>query len=256
MTEQPAIMRHRLEITICLFLIFVTLTVYWQVKKHNFVNFDDNRYVTANPHVKEGITLKAARWAVTSTHAWNWHPLTWVSHMLDCEFYGVDAGKHHLTSLLIHIANSLLLFWIFKGMTNALWRSAFVAGIFALHPLHVESVAWISERKDVLSTFFWMLTLWAYLRYVQRPRFSRYAWVVLSLSLGLMAKPMLVTLPFVLLLLDHWPLRRLALLSYEGNVNMESPEVSHALRQKSSILGLLVEKLPLLTLSAASSIVT
>src|SRR5208282_1193673 len=166
------------------------------------------QYVSENADVSGGLTWHGVWWAFTTGAAANWHPLTWLSHMLDVQLYGAAPGPHHLTNLLFHIANTLLLFGLLHRMTGALGRSAFVAGLFALHPLHVESVAWVAERKDVLSTLFWMLTLWAYVEYVRRPGLRRYGAVLLFFALGLMAKPMLVTLPFVLLLLDYWPLGR------------------------------------------------
>ena len=173
----------------------------------------------------------------------NWHPLTWLSHMLDWQLFGPNAGGHHLTNLIFHIANTLLLFIVLKQMTHRLWPSAFVAALFALHPLHVESVAWVAERKDVLSTFFWMLTMWAYVRFVSHPKITRYLLVVVFFALGLMAKPMLVTLPFVLLLLDYWPLDRL------------SPKRRKA-GSKYSLSYLLIEKVPLFAMVLASCIVT
>ena len=194
--------------TIYLFLALTTLTAFWQVGNHEFVNFDDNVYITENNHIQNGITIQGLCWAFTTGHAANWHPLTWISHMLDIQIFGLNPQWHHLTNLLFHIANVLLLFFVLHRMTKALWQSAFVAALFALHPLHVESVAWIAERKDVLSTFFWMLTLVAYGYYAKRPRLKSYLAVIAFFALGLMAKPMLVTLPFVLLLLDYWPLGR------------------------------------------------
>ncbi len=225
----------RWDILLCLFFVLATVGVYWQVGNHAFINLDDGCYVTDNRHAQEGISLENLWWALTATECGNWHPLTWLSHMLDCELYGMEAGQHHMTNVLFHILNTLLLFFIFKRMTGAMWPSAFVAVLFALHPLHVESVAWVAERKDVLSAFFWMLTMWAYLWYVAGPGVMRYLLVLFLFMLGLMAKPMLVTLPFVLLLLDYWPLRRI---------------------QSSPSLGLFMEKVPLLAFSAASSIVT
>ena len=165
--------RHALECFIGLCLTVVILAVFWQVRSHEFINFDDNEYVTNNPNVKAGLTLKSASWAFVAMHSNNWHPLTWLSHMLDCELYGLNPGGHHLTNLLFHIANTLLLFLVLNRMTGALWRSSFVAALFALHPLHVESVAWVAERKDVLSTFFWMLTMWTYVRYCERRGFDQ-----------------------------------------------------------------------------------
>jgi tetratricopeptide (TPR) repeat protein len=196
-------------LAICISLAIVTIAVFWQVGNHEFISFDDNDYVTENRQVQDGITLKGIAWAFSEPHAHNWHPLTWISHMLDCQVFGLRPGRHHLVNLFFHVANTLLLFLILRRMTNALWQSAFVAAVFALHPLHVESVAWVAERKDVLSTFFWMLTMGAYVYYVERPGYKRYLLVFVFLVLGLMSKPMLVTLPFVLLLLDYWPLRRL-----------------------------------------------
>jgi len=194
---------------VCLFLIMATLSVYWQVQYYDFVNFDDDEYITENHHIQKGFKLDSVIWAFTATRSGNWHPLTWLSHMLDYRLFGKNPGGHHLTSLLFHLANTLLLFFVFRKMTNRLWQSGFVAALFALHPLHVESVAWVSERKDVLSTFFWMLTMWSYVRYVEHPTVNRYLLVALFFTFGLMSKPMLVTLPFVLLLMDYWPLNRL-----------------------------------------------
>jgi hypothetical protein len=174
----------------------------------DFIYFDDQSYVTENYLVQKGITLEGIRWAFTTGHASNWHPLTWISHMLDVQLFGLQPRWHHLTNLLFHLVNTLLLFFVLHRMTKARWESVFVSALFALHPLHVESVAWVSERKDVLSTFFWMLTMGAYCLYVERPRIQRYLFVVLFFVLGLMSKPMLVTLPFILLLLDYWPLQR------------------------------------------------
>ena len=199
----------RREWIICLFLIAVILAVYWQVTDYDFVNYDDINYVTENPPVRSGLSLKGIAWAFSTTHASNWHPLTWISHMLDVQLFGLNAGWHHLVNVFFHIINTILLFLIFNRMTRALWPSAFVAALFALHPLHVESVAWVAERKDVLSTFFWMLTMGAYVFYVEKPDTKKYLLTLLFFALGLMAKPMLVTLPFVLLLLDYWPLERI-----------------------------------------------
>jgi lipoprotein NlpI len=193
---------------ILLFLATVTLLAFWQVNHCEFIDYDDDVYVTGNSHVQDGITIEGIRWAFTTGHANFWHPLTWISHMLDVQLLGLSPRGHHLTNLLLHIANTLLLFLVLYRMTNAHWQSAFVAALFALHPLHVETVAWVAERKDVLSTFFWMLTMGAYLFYVERPGLLRYLAIVLFFVLGLMSKPMLVTLPFVLLLLDFWPLHR------------------------------------------------
>ncbi len=229
--------KNRLIPAICLFLAASAIIAFQQLSQCDFINYDDDVYVTETIHIQDGITAQAIRWAFTTGYAANWHPLTWMSHMLDVQLFGLKPRWHHLTNLLFHIANTLLLFCIFHRMTKAPWKSAFVAALFAIHPLHVESVAWVSERKDVLSTFLWMLTTVAYIHYVEhetedgrqrsedrgrrtedgisfsdiRPPSSvlRYLAVVILFSLGLMAKPMLVTLPFVLLLLDYWPLQRL-----------------------------------------------
>jgi tetratricopeptide (TPR) repeat protein len=237
-----------LERLVCLFLIVGTLTVFWQVQHHDFIELDDRVYVTDNDHVQAGLTKEGVVWAFTTFHAANWHPLTWLSHMLDCQLFGVRPGMHHLTNLLIHIANSILLLLVLNTMTGALWRSAFVAALFALHPLHVESVAWVSERKDVLSTLFWLLTMWGYARYVDHPGLNRYLMVLLLFALGLMAKPMLVTLPFVLLLLDYWPFGRVQL--------RQSSKGSYTEAQGSSAFHLVLEKAPLFALAAVSSVLT
>lgn len=189
-------------------LLVVTAVAYWQSPSSDFINYDDPAYVTENDPVRAGLTVDGVRWAFTTVHVGNWHPVTWLSHMLDCQIFGLNPAGHHFTSLFFHIANTLLLFLLLLRMTGAFWQSAFVAALFALHPLHVESVAWIAERKDVLSTFFLFLTIGAYVRYVEKPGMPRYGCILLLFLLGLMAKPMLVTLPFLLLLLDFWPLNR------------------------------------------------
>ena len=200
----------RFSVLAGLLLAVVTLSVYWQVGQYDFVNFDDNVYVSENPHILSGLTRDSLAWSFSFQEKEKnyWQPLNWLSHMLDVEIYGVAPGGHHLTNVLFHIVNALLLFAVLHWMTGALWRSAFVAVLFALHPLNVESVAWIAARKNVLSTFFWLLTLCAYTVYTRRPGIFRYLAVCSALVLGLLVKPMLVTLPFVLLLLDFWPLRR------------------------------------------------
>jgi Flp pilus assembly protein TadD len=207
------------------------LAVYAQVVGFDFVNFDDLRYVSDNPRVLSGLSPENLVWALTATTEANWHPLTWLSLMLDTELGGPGPAVYHATNLALHVANTLLLFLLLSRMTGSTWRSAFVALLFGIHPLHVESVAWVTERKDVLSTLFWLLTLLAYVRYAGSPRLRRYLLVLLTFALGLMAKPMLVSLPLVLLLLDYWPLARLSRRS-------------------------LWEKLPLLALAAASSVIT
>ena len=198
-----------MRISICILLVIATFIAYMQVLKYGFItSFDDTEYLTSNWNIKAGLTKESIVWAFSTSYASNWHPVTWLSHMLDYEFYGLEPFGHHLTSLLFHIINTLLLFGVLLKMTGALWRSGLVAVLFALHPLNVESVAWVSERKNVLSTFFLLLTLWAYVRYVDKKNARNYLLVILFLALGLMSKPMLVTLPFVLLLLDFWPLKR------------------------------------------------
>ncbi|MGZ6193407.1 MAG: tetratricopeptide repeat protein [Syntrophales bacterium] len=224
--------KNHLVLMICIALSITTFAVYWQVGNHEFISFDDNDYVTENRHVQDGIVLKGVVWAFSAPHAHNWHPLTWLSHMLDCQVFGLKAGRHHLVNLFIHIANTLLLFLILRRMTNALWQSAFVAGLFALHPLHVESVAWVAERKDVLSTLFWMLTMGAYVYYVERPGYKRYLFVLLFFLLGLMSKPMLVTLPFVLLILDYWPLKRLQMATVGARNAAATPQPASRTKRK------------------------
>ncbi|NQT10955.1 MAG: tetratricopeptide repeat protein [Desulfobacteraceae bacterium] len=243
-TAYNFLFNRRREIIICILLIAASLVVYWQITNHGFINYDDGNYVTENSHVQAGLTFESIKWAFTTCHASNWHPLTWLSHMLDYELYGLNPMGHHWTSLQIHLINTLLLFFILQYMTGALWKSAIVAALFALHPLHVESVAWVSERKDVLSAFFGMLTISAYIMYVKKRNLLRYSLVFIFLSLGLMAKPMLVTLPFVLLLLDFWPLKRLKL------------TLNQASGQTSNLLLLIREKTPLIAPVAISAILT
>ena len=190
-------------------LIVATLSVYWQVNQFDFINFDDSMYVTENKNIQSGITLEGFRWAFSTKHTGLWNPLIWLSLMFDYQLHGLNAGGYHLTNLILHLMSTLLLFWLFNRMTGAIWRSAFVAAFFALHPLHVESVAWIAERKDVLSAFFWMLTLCLYVYYTEKPIIKRYLLVLFSFVCALMSKPMVVTLPVIMILLDFWPLNRL-----------------------------------------------
>jgi Tfp pilus assembly protein PilF len=203
------------EWLIAFFLILGTLMVFWPVLNYEFINYDDDTYVSENPHIQDGLTWEGIKWAFSmdsgsaSQHADFWIPMTFISHMITIELFGLDPGGHHLVNLMIHIMNTALLFWALRNLTGALWKSGFVAALFAIHPLHIESVAWVTERKDVLSTLFWILTLWAYLFYTKRPEVYRYLLVAFTFSLGLMAKPMVMTLPFVLLLLDYWPLQRI-----------------------------------------------
>lgn len=197
------------DLWIAVGLAISTLAVYVQVVSHQFINFDDDLYIWNNPTVSSGVTLKGIAWAFTSFDSGIWHPLTWMSHMIDTQFFGLNPGAHLFVNALIHVANSLLVFVFLRRTTGARWESAIVAGLFALHPLHVESVAWASERKDTLSTFFGMVCLLAYTRYVEQPSWKRYLLVAFALALGLMAKPMLVTWPLVMLLLDYWPFARI-----------------------------------------------
>jgi hypothetical protein len=239
---------------ICLLLAGVTLVPYLQVIDHNFITLDDDLYVTNNPPVLAGLTWQGVKWAFTAQHSSNWHPLTWLSHMLDSELYGSWAGGHHLTNILFHLANTILLFLFLAWVTQALWPSALVAALFALHPLHVESVAWVSERKDVLSTFFWIATMWAYAGYATSSTVWRYLAVVFLFVLGLMAKPMLVTLPFVLLLLDFWPLGRVKGLAPVPALSLGGPPQPEPAKQ--SYWRLIYEKIPLFALSAVSCLLT
>ena len=242
--------KHSVTI-ICVFLTVALCSVYLQVKDYQFINLDDGKYITENRHVLSGLNLENIKWAFISVYAGNWHPLTWISHMMDMDIFGMKPGMHHLTNVLFHVLNSILLFIVLNQMTGTLWRSAAVAALFALHPLHVESVAWIAERKDVLSTFFWMLTMLAYHRYVVSRTISKYLFMILFFSLGLMAKPMLVTLPFVLLLLDFWPLKREEL-TLTNNVPQNALSWWSNIKPR-GILRLILEKVPLLIMALAAS---
>lgn len=213
----------------------LTLVAFAGVWRNGFVGWDDPQYVTENPHVLAGLTWSGIAWAFTGIEGANWHPITWLSHMLDVSLFGPNAGMHHAVNLVLHVLNALLLFGLLHRMTGVLGRSAFVAALFAVHPLHVESVAWAAERKDVLSTLFWMLTMLAYVAYAERPGWRRYLLVVAAFALGLLSKPMLVTLPFVLLLIDFWPLAR---------------------HERTPWRSLVREKIPLFALSLAASITT
>ena len=235
----------RYKVPVCAVLFIITLVVFWQTGEHQFINFDDPLYVTNNPHVKGGITGKNIVWAFTTTAASNWHPLTWLSHMVDVEVFGLNPRGHHLTNVFIHILSTLLLFLLLDQITGAPWRSLFVAALFALHPLHVESVAWVAERKDVLSSFFWLLTLIFYAIYVKHQQVKFYLLALSSFVAGLMAKPMLVTLPVVMLLLDYWPFNRFKHEAAHGGTTAGS-----------TLLSLVREKLPFLLFSVFSSLVT
>jgi protein O-mannosyl-transferase len=239
--------KKTIKILICLFLLVSTFTVYSQIQDHDFINFDDPLYVIENLKLKDGLTLESVIWAFTTSRDGNWFPITWISHLLDYQFFGLNPEGHHLTNLLLHIANALILFFVFVRITGTLWQSGFVAALFALHPFNIESVAWVSERKNVLSTFFWMLTLWTYTYYARKPVVKRYLLVALCFVLGLMSKPMLVTLPFVLLLLDYWPLERLKI----ANKNDTVPA-----KNQVTFYRLILEKLPLLFFSVGSCFAT
>jgi protein O-mannosyl-transferase len=240
---------------IALSLIIATAIVYWPALNHQFINYDDPAYVTQNRYVRMGLTYEAIQWAFTTVHMGNWNPLTWLSHMLDYQMYGLNPKGHHLTNIILHILNTLALFALLNRLTGRLWRSALVAAIFALHPLHVESVAWVSERKDVLSTLFFFGTILAYVFYVQKPTRGHYAAVIVLFVFGLMAKPMLVTLPCVLLLLDYWPLQRLTF----GRWRFSNPSTKvqhHSIPGISSNARPFAEKVPLFILSAVFCILT
>lgn len=236
------------NVIICIFIVVATLTVYGQIRTHDFIGYDDDKYVTENRYVSQGLSNESVIWAFMSTHASNWHPVTWLSHMLDVELFGMRPGGHHMTSVFFHLINSLLIFILFRMMTGQVWRSGIVAILFAIHPLHVESVAWAAERKDVLSIFWGMLAVWSYVRYIQQPRKVRYFGVIGFFALGLMTKPMLVTLPFILLLLDYWPLKRL---------NFSQIKDSRAqLKHRLALWRLVYEKIPLFVLAGLSCAVT
>ena len=240
---------------LCAVLALAVFFVYWPVRNHDFIKYDDDKYVTDNRNVQSGLNWQSIRWAFTTGHASNWHPLSWLSHTLDCKIFGLNPGRHHLINVLFHIANTLLLFIVLTRMTGTFWPSAFVAAVFGLHPLHIESVAWVAERKDVLSTFFWMLTMLAYAWYAEKPKIMKYLLMLLLFVLGLMAKPMLVTLPFVLLLIDYWPLERIQFAKPGAAKSSQSNNYKKAVRQK-PLFFLLLEKVPLMFFAAASCIVT
>src|SRR5438309_2128472 len=232
----------RPDLVILLGLAVMTFGIYAQVIGHQFITLDDPTYIQENPMVNRGVTLAGLAWAFTTFYATNWHPLTWIAHMIDSQLFGMNAGGHLLVNALIHVANTLLVFCFLLRTTRARWPSALVAARFALHPLHVESVAWASERKDTLSTFFGLLSLIAYVRYVEAPSSIRYVWTAITLALGLLAKPMLVTWPFVMLLLDYWPLGRW--------------QSAKSKAQVKKLRKLILEKIPLFILVAASAVIT
>jgi Flp pilus assembly protein TadD len=253
---------------VCILLVGIVWIVFGQTLQHEFVNYDDDQYVCENPRITNGLTLDGIQWAFAHVHADNWHPLTTMSHMLDCQLYGLQPWGHHLTNVLLHAVATVFLFLALRQLTRTRWPSAFVAAVFAIHPLRVASVAWVAERKDVLSGVFFMLTLWAYARYVRsnRPSLGRYTIALVLFALGLMCKPTLVTLPFVLLLLDYWPLRRLM---FESRGSKSARSIRHrsdggrgestfragSLPAK-TVQDLLIEKIPFFVLSAASCVAT
>ena len=240
--------KTRSEFIVSLFLVVIILTAYWQLPTHEFLSFDDYGYIIKNTHVHEGITWENILWTFSNTDFGYWHPLTWMSHMLTFQLFGPNPSMHLLMNLFLHISNTLLLFFVLKRMTGVLWQSAFVAAVFALHPINVESVAWVSERKNVLSTFFWMLTILTYVRYTEQPNFYRYLLILFVFVLGLMSKPMLVTLPFVLLLLDYWPLNRFKFYQYTA-IDHGFSQGALTEIQRSPVLRLVLEKMPFLFLS-------
>jgi tetratricopeptide (TPR) repeat protein len=241
----------RPDLLILLALGAITFGIYIQVIGHQFITLDDPTYIRENPMVNRGVTLAGLTWAFTTFYAANWHPLTWIAHMIDSQLFDMNAGAHLLVNAVIHVANTLLLFWLLLGTTRARWPSALVAALFALHPLHVESVAWAAERKDTLSTFFGLFSLIAYTHYVETRSRKWYAWTAVALALGLLAKPMPVTWPFVMLLLDYWPLRRLA----DATSKEYRRSASHR-GAATGIASLVREKLPLFPIVAASAVIT
>ena len=246
----------RRQVFICLVLIVVTLAAFWQVRNHEFVHLDDHEHITENRHLYQGMTLEGVVWAFSFTDVAYWHPMTWLSLMLDYELYGLSPSGYHLTNLLLHILSVLFLFLALRRMTGSIWQSGFVASLFALHPLNVESVAWAVERKNVLSSLFLMLTLWTYARYVERSTPGRYLLVLLVFALGLMSKPTLVTVPFILLLLDYWPLNRLQPVPTGGH--FEQPPTNSLLSsgRKSLAFRLILEKVPFFVLATIAILLT
>ncbi len=257
MRSRKAIFNIRFEIIIYLFIVTTSLAVYWPIRNHEFVNFDDDIYVYENRYVQGKLNLDNISWAFSlenkkDTH---WHPLTWLSHMLDCRLYGLNPGMHHTTNLIFHIINSLLLFLVFKRMSGDLWQSGFIAVLFALHPISVDTVAWVAERKNVLSTFFWFITTLTYSYYTERPCLLRYLVCLLVFTFGLMAKPMLVTLPFTLLLLDYWPLGRFKS-TIEKNDTEKSKVGSKCMKAISQTGKLIFEKVPFIALSLTTILIS
>ncbi|MFC1853121.1 tetratricopeptide repeat protein [candidate division CSSED10-310 bacterium] len=235
------------DVGMSLILALFTLSIYAQVRHHSFISYDDPSYVHDNPHINSGLSIDNIHWAFTNAHACNWHPITWISHMIDVHFFGLDAGWQHMVNVIFHVGSTILLFWMFNRITGQFYQSSFIAALFALHPLHVESVAWISERKDVLSTFFLMLVLWSYVQYVKKPSITKYLNCLIFYILGLFSKPMLVTVPFLMMLLDYWPLQR-----QQSGSTSPSTDTS----QITSLLHFIREKIPFLALAIIISVVT
>src|SRR6478609_1420675 len=249
---QRRLSSHGITFGIYLILAAISLAVFGQTIRYEFVNFDDDLYVYNTPAIQAGLTIKGIAAAFTSQHAHNWHPLTTISHMLDCQLYGLNAGGHHATNVILHTIAVLLLFWVLQQMTGEAWKSALVAALFAVHPLHVESVAWVSERKDILSAVFFFLMLHAYNRYARAPSVMRYLAVAVLFAAGLMSKPMLVSAPIILLLLDYWPLRRFD----QPSLTTGKTKISERDNQRRIIRRLYLEKIPLFVLSAVACILT
>jgi protein O-mannosyl-transferase len=248
---RPSETRRKRNTILCLLLVLLTLAAYNPIARNEFTNYDDNAYITDNPHVRAGLTWETVKWAFTSYDAANWHPLTWLSHALDCQLFGLNPVGHHYVNVLFHAANAVLLFLLLESTTGLIWPSIVVAALFALHPVNVESVAWAAERKNMLSMLFFLLTLFAYGWYVRRSTAKRYAVVAALFALGLMAKPEIITLPFVLLLWDYWPLRRMA----AGRFGAHPVALADTPATR-SLWFLFFEKLPLLLLSAGSAVIT
>src|SRR5215813_921065 len=249
---RSGILKPWVILSVCALLAAITWAVFGQTLAYPFLTYDDPQYVYENAEIAGGLSLPGLTWAFTHTIIGNWHPLTVISHMLDCQLFGLKPEGHHFTSVFLHTTTVILLFLVLRAMTGTLWQSFFVAAVFAIHPLHVESVAWISERKDVLSAVFFMLTLGAYVRYVRAPSVTSYLLVFLLFALGLISKPMLVTVPFVLLLLDYWPLGRITHVRFPKALDRQPASIS----QWPVLRRLLAEKVPLFVLSALSSAVT
>jgi hypothetical protein len=252
MTEKATILSKKYHgIMVVLLLTAIVLALYWPVTGYDFIAMDDNLYVVENPDIQKGLSPQGISWAMTTLYTTNWHPLTWLSLMADYELYGLNAAGYHISNLLLHILNTILLFLVLRRMTGETWKCLTLAALFGVHPLNIESVAWIAERKNLLSTLFWILTLFAYVRYVERPGWLRYLQALFLFALGLMAKPMLVTLPFVLVLLDYWPLRRFR----EANRDI-TENIPESAGGRYTLPSLLKEKILFFLLSLLSALIT